>query len=228
MAQRILTKYPRSIYKGTKEIKQHFKHLLVIDLECTCKKYEKIEPQEIIELPCAAVSTTTWEVENMFHEYIKPRFNPELSIFCTELTGILQSMVDNQPHFPEVFEKFCKWLKENNLNDKNDSAFVTCGDWDLKFMLPSQCKLENVSLPAQFSKWINLKSSFCDAVEYYPRHLVDMLSYFDIPLHGKLHSGINDVQNMVNIIQKLHSKYDFEFKINNMQGDILRKSTKSG
>ncbi|CAK9815021.1 ERI1 exoribonuclease 3 [Anthophora plagiata] len=165
----------------------------------------------------------------MFHEYIKPRFNPKLTVFCTELTGIMQDLVDNQPHFSEVFEKFCKWLKENNYStDENDSAFVTCGDWDLKYMLPSQCKLENMSLPPQFSKWINLKTSFCDATEFYPRNLVDMLSHFDLPLHGRLHSGINDVENMVKIIQNLHSKYNFEFKINSMQGDILRKFIKSG
>ncbi|KOC62217.1 ERI1 exoribonuclease 3 [Habropoda laboriosa] len=227
MAQRILTKYPRSIYKGTKEIKQHFNYLLVMDFECTCKKFEKIEPQEIIEFPCAAVSTTSWQIENVFHEYIKPRFHPQLTTFCTELTGIIQSMVDNQLHFPEVFKKFCKWLEENNyFKDGNDSAFVTCGDWDLKHMLPYQCKLDKVSLPAQFSKWVNLKGSFCDATEFYPRSLIDMLSHFDLPVHGRIHSGISDVENMVKIIQNLNSKYNFEFKINSAQTDVWQQYIK--
>ncbi|XP_033355044.1 26S proteasome non-ATPase regulatory subunit 6-like [Bombus vosnesenskii] len=224
MAKRILTKYPRSIYKGTKEIKQPFNYLLVLDFECTCKKYEKIDPQEIIEFPCAAVSTTSWKVENVFHEYIKPKYHPQLTPFCTELTGIMQDLVDNQPCFPEVFGAFCNWLEEHKyFKDGNDSAFVTCGDWDLKFMLPSQCELENISLPKQFMKWINLKGSFCDAIDHYPRNLTDMLLHLNLPLIGKLHSGMSDVENMVQIIQALQSRHNVQFKINNVHHDALRE-----
>ncbi|CAL7941231.1 unnamed protein product [Xylocopa violacea] len=228
MAHRILRKYPRSIYKGTKEVQQYFKYLLVLDFECTCKKYEQIEPQEIIEFPCAALSTQTWEVEDVFHRYIKPTFNPQLTSFCTNLTGIIQDMVDDEPHFPEVFATFCDWLKEHNyFEEGNDCAFVTCGDWDLKSMLPSQCERENVQLPEQFKKWINLKGTFCDATELYPRSLKDMLFRLSLPMHGKLHSGICDVQNMVKIIQVLHSDYNVQFKINNVQSNILETYMKA-
>lgn len=227
MAQRVLTKYPRSIYKGTKEVKQHFNYLLVLDFESTCKRYEKIEPQEIIEFPCAAVSTTTWKIENVFHEYIKPRIHPELTPFCIELTGIIQDMVDKQPYFPETFDKFCEWLKEHNyFKEGNDCAFVTCGDWDLKNMLPSQCTLDKVTLPKEFSKWINLKGSFCDATQFYPRSLKDMLAHSKLPLQGKLHSGIDDVENMVRIIQILQSQYNLQFKINSANTDVLKRYTK--
>ncbi|XP_076756267.1 26S proteasome non-ATPase regulatory subunit 6 [Xylocopa sonorina] len=223
MAHRVLKKYPRSIYKGTNEIKQYFNYLLVLDFECTCKRYEKIEPQEIIEFPCAALSTQTWQVENVFHKYIKPKVHPQLTTFCTQLTGIVQDMVDNEPHFPEVFATFCDWLEEHNyFKEGNDCAFVTCGDWDLKSMLPEQCKRDNVPLPKEFQKWINLKGTFCDATEVYPRSLKDMLIRLNIPLRGKLHSGIDDVENMVKVIQILQSDYDVQFKINNVHPDILK------
>lgn len=224
MAKRLLAKYPRSIYKGSKEVKQPFNYLLVLDFECTCKKYEKIDPQEIIELPCAAVSTTSWEVENVFHEYIKPKHHPQLNPFCTELTGIVQDMVENRPHFPEVFQKFCDWLEEHKyFKDGNDSTFITCGNWDLKHMLPKQCELENVPLPKQFMKWINLKDVVCDATDYFPRSLSDMLSHLNLPIIGTLHSGINDVENMVQIIQALQSRYNVEFKINTVHYNILKQ-----
>lgn len=224
MAYRLIKRYPRSIYKGSKEVKQHFNYLLVIDFESTCKKYEKMEPQEIIEFPCAAVSTKTWNTENVFHEYIKPKVHPQLTSFCTDLTGIIQDMVDNQPHFPEVFDKFCKWLEKHNyFKEGNDCAFVTCGDWDLKSMLPAQCELDNIPLPDHFQKWINIKDTFCEATQYYPRSLKDMLTFLKIPLQGRLHCGINDVENIVKVIQTLQAQHNVEFKINTAP-NLLKKN----
>lgn len=222
MAHRLLTKYPRSISSGSKEVKQYFNYLLVLDFESTCKRYEQIEPQEIIEFPCAALSTTTWQIENLFHEYVKPKAHPILTSFCTELTGIIQDMVDQQPHFPEVFEKFRNWLDENDyFKEGNDCAFITCGDWDLKRMLPSQCELENIPVPLELKKWINLKGAFCDATDYYPRNMMDMLSHLKLPMKGRLHSGIDDVNNMIRIIQVLQSRYNLQFKINTAHNDII-------
>lgn len=212
MAYRLIKRYPRSIYRGTKNIEQHIKYLLVIDFESTCKKDERIIPQEIIEFPCVAVSTKTWNIENVFHHYVKPRFNPELTLFCTELTGITQDIVDKEPYFPEVFDKFCKWLEEHNYFKEINCAYVSCGDWDLKTMLPEQCKLENIPVPDHIQKRINLKDIFCDATEYYPRNLKDMLSFLKLPLDGKLHSGIDDVNNMVKIIQTIQERYNVVYK----------------
>lgn len=95
------------------EPSQNFSNLLVLDFEATCDKAgSNFKPQEIIEFPCAVLSTKDWEVKDVFHEYIRPRVNPELTDFCIELTGIVQGSVDGQPLFPEVFEKFDSWLKE--------------------------------------------------------------------------------------------------------------------
>ncbi|XP_053997960.1 26S proteasome non-ATPase regulatory subunit 6-like [Hylaeus anthracinus] len=215
MAYRMFKKYPRSLNRKTKEFKSTFDYLLVLDFEATCKELEKLEPQEIIEFPCAAVSTKSWEIENIFHQYVKPRAHPILTPYCIKLTGIIQDMVDNEPHFPEVFNKFCNWLEENKyFKDDNQSAFLTCGDWDLKMMLPEHCKLENITIPEYFGKWINLKNSFCDVTNYYPRTMTNMLNYLKLEPQGKLHSGIDDVKNMVRIIQSLKANYNAEFKIN--------------
>lgn len=215
MANQIFKKYPRTLFKQSKKIKQNFDYLLVMDFEATCKEFEKLQPQEIIEFPCVAVSTKNWKVENSFHEYIKPRVHPELTTFCTQLTGIIQEMVDNQPHFPEVFDKFCNWLEEHNyFKNDNECAFVTCGDWDLKSLLPHQCKLENITLPSHFQKWINLKLTFCDATQCYPKTLMYMLNYLELPVEGRLHSGIDDTMNMIRILQTLQTKYNVDLKIN--------------
>ena len=74
---------------------QKYDFLLVVDFEATCDiKGSEPKPQEIIEFPCALISTKkSFEVVSVFHEYVRPVRNPILSCFCTELTGITQVSV---------------------------------------------------------------------------------------------------------------------------------------
>ncbi|XP_032682556.1 ERI1 exoribonuclease 3 [Odontomachus brunneus] len=214
MTHRILRGIPRIMTNHYQEIMQNFEYLLVMDFEATCKKYQKLQPQEIIELPCAVLSTRDWDLKDTFHEYVKPRVHPILTPFCTELTGIMQDMVDDQSYFPDVFSRFCNWLKKGGYFDESDkSTFVTCGNWDLKVMLPSQCSLDGITLPDQFKQWIDLKHTFSEYKMRYPRGLQDMLARLNLPLQGHLHSGIDDVKNMVTIIRALHEKHNVQFKI---------------
>lgn len=46
--------------------------------------------QEIIEFPVLKVDATTFDVTDKFHEYVRPVYNPKLTDFCTQLTGITQ------------------------------------------------------------------------------------------------------------------------------------------
>ncbi|XP_072748433.1 ERI1 exoribonuclease 3-like [Anoplolepis gracilipes] len=213
MANRVLRRYPRTTASRF-QVVQKLKYLLVMDFEATCDRYTVLKPQEIIELPCIALSTTDWKLKDTFHAYIKPRIHPQLTPFCTELTGIMQETVDNQPCFVEVFSRFCEWLNEGGYFDESDkSSFITCGNWDLKTMLPNQCELDNIVLPDEFKQWIELKHTFCDSTGYYPRNLKDMLARLNLPLQGRLHSGIEDVKNMVSIIQALKKNYNTQFKV---------------
>ncbi|XP_050446607.1 ERI1 exoribonuclease 3 [Cataglyphis hispanica] len=214
MAHRILRRYPRTTVNHFLEVVQKFEYLLVMDFEATCDRHTVLKPQEIIELPCVSLSTNDWKIKDTFHAYIKPRIYPKLTPFCTELTGIMQEMVDNQPCFADVFSRFREWLIEGKYFENTDkSSFVTCGNWDLKVMLPNQCNLDNITLPDEFKQWIELKHTFCDSTGYYPRSLKDMLVRLDLPLQGRLHSGIDDVKNIVSIIQALKEKYNTQFKI---------------
>lgn len=214
MAHRVLQRYPRTMINRSHEMAQKFEYLLVMDFEATCERYEVLMPQEIIELPCAVLSTHDWKLKDMFHSYVKPRVHPTLTPFCTELTGIMQETVDNQPYFVDVFPIFCEWLNKRGYFDKPEkSSFVTCGNWDLKTMLPSQCDLDGITLPEQFKQWIDLKHTFCESTGYYPKSLKDMLMRLKLPLKGRLHSGINDVKNMTSIILALKEKYNAQLKI---------------
>uniref|UniRef100_A0A2C9LHQ9 Exonuclease domain-containing protein n=1 Tax=Biomphalaria glabrata TaxID=6526 RepID=A0A2C9LHQ9_BIOGL len=85
-------------------VKQNFDFFLVLDFEATCDKVAQPNPQEIIEFPVLKVNATTMKVDSIFHQYVRPQFHPQLTTFCTELTGIIQAMVDNQPHLPQVLQ----------------------------------------------------------------------------------------------------------------------------
>lgn len=196
-----------------KEMKK-FQNLLVLDFEATCIKNEILKPQEIIEFPCLALSCDDWQVKDVFHDYVKPRVNPEISTFCTELTGITTETLDDEQHFPQVFSNFCKWLEDGRyFEHENKSAFVTCGDWDLKVMLPHQCELENIKVPNHFDEWINLKTAFYMLTKHYPKSLNDMLKHFKMEFKGRAHCGLDDAHNTVRVIQMLASKYDNQFSI---------------
>lgn len=194
---------------------QKFKHLLVIDFEATCgAKGSEPKPQEIIEFPCALLNTNKgFEIEAIFHEYVRPVHNPMLTRFCTELTGITQDMVDTEDDFATVFNKFNNWLvdqgmiacNKDNLDEENTNfTFVTCGDWDLKYMLPNQCDTSNIQMPRYFRKWINVKRTYAtSAGGNFPRSLQVLLSKLNLTFEGRQHSGIDDVKNIAKIVKVL-------------------------
>ncbi|XP_009579239.1 PREDICTED: ERI1 exoribonuclease 3, partial [Fulmarus glacialis] len=98
------------------------------------------------------------EIESTFHMYVQPVVHPQLTPFCTELTGIIQGMVDGQPSLQQVLERVDEWMaKEGLLDPSVKSIFVTCGDWDLKVMLPGQCQYLGLPVADYFKQWINLK-----------------------------------------------------------------------
>ncbi|XP_029425385.1 ERI1 exoribonuclease 3 isoform X2 [Nannospalax galili] len=117
---------------------QRYHYFLVLDFEATCDK-PQIHPQEIIEFPILKLNGRTMEIESTFHMYVQPVVHPQLTPFCTELTGIIQAMVDGQPSLQQVLERVDEWMAKEGLLDPNvKSIFVTCGDWDLKVMWASK------------------------------------------------------------------------------------------
>ncbi|CUG88635.1 exonuclease, putative [Bodo saltans] len=90
---------------------QKFRFLLVTDFECTCDSGEPNYPHEIIEFPVVVVDTRLNRTVGEFHTYIRPVRNPQLTTFCTELTGITQDMVQRAPTLPEALIMFDEWIR---------------------------------------------------------------------------------------------------------------------
>ena len=183
---------------------QPFEYFLVLDFEATCDDGVQMAPQEIIEFPVLKINAKTLQTEATFHQYVQPRVHQQLTPFCTELTGIIQDMVDGKPYIEEVLEKFHTWLEENDLfNPEKTFIFVTCGDWDLKTMLASQLRYFGVERKPYFNKWINIKKPFADSTNEYPKGMMGMLRKLNITHVGRHHSGIDDCKNIGNILVRL-------------------------
>jgi inhibitor of KinA sporulation pathway (predicted exonuclease) len=149
------------------------------------------------------LNLSTLEIEDEFQVYVKPVHNPKLSDFCTSLTGITQEMVDGGVVFTDALSQYETWLMKHGLvgGDKK-FTFVTCGDWDLKSMLPAQCDTSCVKRPGYFDKWINIKFPFGDCYKTKALGMAGMLRDLKIPLKGRHHSGIDDCRNITSIVKR--------------------------
>lgn len=128
------------------------------------------------------------------------------------IPGITQAQVDSAPTFPKVLQLFYQWLTSQIANLKTQRPIticpLTCGDWDLMTMFPSQCKLSNIPTPHPLAKnWINIKTEFERLanifIEKDENDLMQMMREFGLEHEGKLHSGIDDTKNMVKVVKEL-------------------------
>ncbi|KAJ8309622.1 hypothetical protein KUTeg_012829 [Tegillarca granosa] len=94
-----------------------------------------------------------------------------------QLTGILQELVDGKKHLDEVLQDFKEWMKENKLDEEENSfIFVTCG---------------------------YQVNAFSKNTAVYPKGMMPMLRYLNLPHIGRHHSGIDDCTNIANIVKEL-------------------------
>ncbi|ROT67173.1 putative ERI1 exoribonuclease 3 isoform X7 [Penaeus vannamei] len=137
--------------------------------------------QEIIEFPVLKINASSYEIESTFHEFIKPVHHPTLTDFCTRLTTISQAEVDNGKSFHTVMHLFDTWIKKEVGLDKK-FLFITCGDWDLKTMLPSQCKIENIQVPHYCDMWHNIKKMIVKTLPTSCEHWQTEVANFSQPI----------------------------------------------
>ncbi|GAA5885242.1 hypothetical protein JCM6882_009534 [Rhodosporidiobolus microsporus] len=106
---------------------------------------QEVEEQEVEE------QEEEWELVKVdeFHSFVKPMWKPQLSPFCTKLTGIQQSDVDPAPTFPELCKQFYRdfCIPHYLFTAENKTAWVTDGPWDLRDFIAKQCYLSKVPRP---------------------------------------------------------------------------------
>lgn len=197
-----------SCFPSEEEEAAQMDYFLVLDFEATCEDGKKLKPQEIIEFPVLKVNARTLVTESEFHTYVQPTAHPVLTAFCTELTGITQDMVADQPLLSDVMTSFHGWMEANGLLDPGvKSCFVTCGDWDLKIMLPKQCSYFSIAIPKYMRQWVNIKHVFQAVTGRKAMGMPGMLRDLGLTLDGRHHSGIDDCRNIAKILAELAKRH---------------------
>ena len=135
---------------------------------------------------------------------------PKLTPFCTELTGITQDKVDAGIPFTEALAKYHSFLSSAADDIHIEGPYtnchiLTCGDWDLKQMLPKQCRVSGIPIPGFMKRWVNIKKvmpkfkAFTRTKVYGMTHMLELLG---LELEGRHHSGIDDCRNIARIVVK--------------------------
>ena len=205
----------------------------VLDFEATCWPRDGHAPQlaqEIVEFPtmlyrvvggegaaaagagagAAAAGPGRLELVTEWRAYVRPTTHPELSAFCTELTGIAQATVDAARPLADVLAAHGAWLAAATQGAPPEQVlFVTCGDWDLKTMLPLELRNKRLAAPsAAYSRWANLKREFASAFRVRGREpdMKAMLQLAGLRLEGQHHSGLDDARNIGRCLEALWAR----------------------
>ncbi|KAH7889768.1 ribonuclease H-like domain-containing protein [Phlebopus sp. FC_14] len=144
-------------------VKQPYDAFLVLDVEATCLPCVGFDwPNEIIEWPVcllrwkntsAKAQTSQLEVVDEFRSFVKPTWRPQLSPFCSDLTGITQAQVAVAPTFPKVLKMFAAFLTRHGLIDPKNGRpmqrFCWCSDgpFDIRDFVVKQCFISNIPMP---------------------------------------------------------------------------------
>ena len=169
----------------------------LIDFEATCSNDSSIEKEnmEIIEFAAAIIDKDTLLPVKFFSKFVKPVLYPRLTRFCTDLTSITQTDVDNADSFPEVFDDFIDWLQPDK-----ETIMMSWGAYDNKQLVSD---LENHDMLGRypFSQHINLKENHRIARKF-TRGLgmKSALAYENLKMEGIHHRGIDDVKNIAKLV----------------------------
>ena len=179
---------------------------LVLDFEANCSEQDKRD-HEIIEFPAVLVKAIDGQTVSEFQSFVKLVKTEKLSKFIKELTHITDEQVSSGLSWSDCLLEFEKWCNKNKVTPENTTV-VTCGDWDLKTMLPNQLAITKTELSDYlnylFCCWCNAKIQFANCYKQAELNGMDrMLDFLGLELTGHHHSGIDDCRNIAKICKRL-------------------------
>ena len=176
---------------------------LVLDLEATCSDDGSLprREMEIIEIGAVMVEGETLESLSEFQTFVRPVRNPVLTDFCTSLTSITQSQVNEAPGYREAAAAltewasqypgyhFCSWGNYDRHQFEQDSEF---------HQVPYPLEPGHTNIKAEFAKKFHQRKQF---------GMVKAMKFLDIPLSGTHHRGIDDARNIVKLLRAMMRSY---------------------
>ncbi len=175
---------------------------IIVDLEATCCNGGSIprNEMEIIEIGAVALENRTYNIISEFDTLVKPVRNPKLTQFCTKLTSISQTMVDNCETFSQALDKFKDWL-----SNFDKPEFCSWGNYD-KNQLIRDCQYHKLDYPFN-SYHINIKKRFAQKNGLAkPVSLGKAIRMVNLEFVGTPHRGIEDAKNMARLSDYIFGK----------------------
>lgn len=174
---------------------------VIVDLEATCCENNEFErnKMEIIEIG-AVLLNENFETVGLFQSFVKPIYNPVLTDFCKNLTGIKQEEVDGADKFSDVIVKFYTFLeRETGL----DFTLESWGDFDKNILnIEMGRKLnerQNRKCRAITAIHVNLKAKFANDYACKPMGVKKALSRQGKTFIGDHHRALDDAINIKRI-----------------------------
>ena len=171
-----------------------FDKIIIVDVESTCWEVGTPAGQisEIIEIGICTLDLYSGAIEQNEGILIKPQ-DSLVSDFCTQLTTITPSMVENGISFAEACLKLeTEYLSKNHV-------WASYGAYD-HTMFVNQCNRLKVAYPFS-NKHINVKTLF--SLKSRLNREVGMsgaLRQLGFELEGTHHRGVDDAKNIAKIL----------------------------
>jgi inhibitor of KinA sporulation pathway (predicted exonuclease) len=174
-------------------------YYLIIDLEATCSNDGAVprHEMEIIEIGAVMQSSLTFEIESEFQTFVQPVRHPQLTEFCTELTGIKQREIADAPLFGLALESLKKWM-----DAFDDALFCSWGDYDRNQFI-QDCEYHELGYPFR-SNHLNLKAEFSRSLNLRKRlGIAEALRHLGLDFEGNHHRGLDDARNIARVVRRV-------------------------
>jgi len=178
------------------------KHLLIVDLEATCwdgdvpglNRRQTVEDMEVIEFGCvvAELDSKLLDAKSFI---VRPVLRPQLSPFCTQLTGISQQQVAVAPVYAEVVQVIGAWLAAYQ-----PFCWASWGDYD-RHQLDAERQRKGCEPAFMALVRKNLKQFWREGRAAKRRSgLQAALAFHDLAFEGQHHRGIDDARNIARLL----------------------------
>lgn len=168
---------------------------VVVDVEATCcddLRFPDSE-REIIEIGAVRLDEN-FATEREFSEIVRPVRHPQLTEFCTQLTGIAQADVDDARGFAEVLADLVDWAGPGY------GWLTSWGVYDRR-QLEIDAEFHVVTLPRWFaSRHVDIRRGFIRWQGIDRCSLADACKMIGEGFAGTVHRGLDDARNAAAVL----------------------------
>jgi len=183
----------------------------VVDFECTCEHNVRQFQHEIIEFPVVFLNARTLQVDMEFRRFVRPTEKPDLSTFCTNLTGIGQGNIESADTLDVVLLEFEQFLKDKGLvpskaegaEGNKSFTILTDGPWDVLAFLRKECQRKKFPLQPCWNQFVDVRHWYASGFNVRRCGVRKMLEQCGLEFQGREHSGIDDARNIARIAAEM-------------------------